>query len=262
MARPVLLLAVAAVLVTAGCTALGSQSADPAVVTPAPVPEQTPDEDGRPLVPGVATERVVNADALAAAHVAQVRNRSYTLAIDWAAAGQERESLLRVESERRYRYRSETGTGGYGDQSFVEGETRFSRHERPLGVEFVRGDSIPARERVSGVTQRLVRNFLGVGNSTVSVRGDDTGRYYLIRTSHPNPPSLNDVRGFQARARVDPSGLVRSMELGFRNPSQNTTIRYSFEYTALDETTVTRPTWVEQVWPNATTERQRLSDNG
>ncbi|MFC6974105.1 hypothetical protein ACFQL1_04550 [Halomicroarcula sp. GCM10025709] len=261
--RPVLLAVTAVLVVTAGCTTLSGQSAEPTAVTPAPVPEQTPGENGRSLVPGLATERVVDAEALAAAHAGQVRNRSYTLSMDWAAAGQERESLLRVENERRYRYRSETATGGYGDRSFVDGGTRFSRHERPLGVEYVTGEAVPARERVSGLTRRLVRNFLGVGNSTVTVREGETGRYYLVRTTHPEPPSLDDVHDFRARARVDPTGLVRSMDLAFRNPRQNTTVRYSFEYTALDETAVDRPTWVKQVWPNATGgDRQRLSDSG
>ncbi|MFC7077206.1 hypothetical protein [Haloarcula halophila] len=250
------------VVVTAGCTTLSGQPAQPPTVTPAPVPEQTPGENGRPLAPGLATERLVDAEVLAAAHVDQVRNRSYTLSIDWASAGQRQRSLLRVESERRYHYQSRTGTG-YSDQSFVGGETRFSRHERPLGVEYTTGDAEPARERISGITERLVRNFLGVGNSTVTVHEGEAGRYYLVRTSHPNPPSLNDVRDFRGRARVQPSGLVRSMEFRFRNAGQNTTVRYGFEYTKLDETTVDRPDWVTQRWPNVTTDDRRgLSDNG
>ena len=60
-------LAVVALLVCAGCSSLvdgGEEPADPATMTPAPVPATTPTPERWPVTPGLSARGVVDVDAL------------------------------------------------------------------------------------------------------------------------------------------------------------------------------------------------------
>jgi len=244
MSRRVALVAFLTVL--AGCTVTGGTAGAPEPVTPAPVP--TADE-GR-VAPGVTNDTVVDADALATAHERAVAGRAYTLTTVYAAGSHRTDTRIAVEEPWRYRYRSNTSIGGRDDRTFVDGRTRYSRYRRPLGVEYVRAEAVPADERFGAMTAHLVRTYLALGTADVSRLPDGTG--YAVTITHSNPPGLDGRVGYAARAVVESSGFVRALSVTYRNRAGNTTVSHRYTYTNIGGTTVDRPGWVRAEWGNGT----------
>ncbi|MBX0323834.1 hypothetical protein EGH21_12415 [Halomicroarcula sp. F13] len=235
--------AVAAAFVVAGCS--GFTAADrPETVTPAPVPAEP---TGPAAVPGLTNDSVASADTLARAHRRALYQRSYTLTLQWTVGARDGRTRLAVESERRYHYRSEQRGGGYSDRTFVDGAVRYDRYRRPLGMKFVRGQSVPAHDRFGHVTGRLVRSFLPAGPAAVESHPD--GYELVVRRA---PDGFERVDRYVVRAVVAPSGLVRSFVVSYRNTERNATADHRFRYTDLGTTTVERPAWVRERWPDET----------
>ncbi|WP_135304156.1 hypothetical protein [Haloarcula amylovorans] len=229
----------AALFVLAGCSGFAA-SERPETVTPAPVPDADPGATG---VPGLANDSV-NPTLLAQAHRDALDNRSYTLTVNWTTDDREWETWLAVEDERRYRYLSTQTTGAYSDRLFVEGDVRYSRHRRPLGIQYRRNRSVPASERFGHHTGRLVETYLPAG--PVAVRQLAGG--YIVVADHA-PATFDRVRNYTVRVTVTSSGWVRTFSVRYFDPYQDVSVRYRFEYSAIDETVVERPAWVEQRWP-------------
>ncbi|MBV0924987.1 hypothetical protein KTS45_12345 [Halomicroarcula limicola] len=250
--RPV---ALAALFVLAGCSGFAASDRTEAV-TPAPVPDAEPGATG---VPGL-TNDSVNPAILAQAHRNALDDQSYTLTVHWDASGREWETRLGVEDERRYRYLSTQTTGAYSDRLFVEGDVRYSRHRRPLGIQYRRNRSVPASERFGHHTGRLVETYLPTG--PVAVR--QLGGGYLVVADRA-PATFDRVRNYTVRATVASSGWVRTFSVRYFDPYQDVSVRYRFEYSAIGETTVERPAWVEERWPDdfgRETATPAMSDDG
>lgn len=237
---------VALLAVLAGCTVTGGTTGAPETVTPAPVPTA----DGGRVAPGVTNDTVVDAAALAAAHERAATGRAYTLTTVYAAGSHRTYTRIAVEGSWRYRYRSNTSIGGRDDRTFVDGQTRYSRYRRPLGVEYVRAEAVPADERFGAMTAHLVRTYLGIGTADVQALPDGSG--HVVTITHADPPGLDGRVGYAARAVVDPSGFVRSLAVTYRNRAGNTTVSHRYTYTNLGGTTVDRPGWVRAEWGNGT----------
>ncbi|WP_254272136.1 hypothetical protein [Haloarcula marina] len=238
-------LAVATLLLLTGCSGFTAGERTP-TVTPAPVPEQPTGAAG---IPGLTNDSIADPEALALAHRDLLANRSYTLGIQWRGGNRGRVTELAVESERRYRYRSERTTGGYSDRTFVDGPVRYSRARRPLGVQFSRAQSVPAHDRFGHVTGRLLESYLPVGSARINPH---PGGYEIV--AGRAPAGFYRTEEYAVRAVVTPPGFVRSFAVGYRDAAQNTTVSYRFRYTRVDETTVDRPGWVRDQWPNASVE--------
>lgn len=234
---------VAAAFVVAGCSGFTATDG-PGAVTPAPVPEQP---TGPAAVPGLTNDSIASPDALARAHRRSLYDRSYTLTVRWTVGSREGITRLAVEDERRYRYRNEQMDGGYSDRTFVDGATRYNRYRRPLGVKFGRGQSAPARDRFGHVTARLVRSFLPAGPAAIEPHPD--GYELVVRRA---PDGFERVDRYVVRAVVAPSGFVRSFVVSYRNTERNATAYHRFRYTDVGETTVERPSWVRERWPEET----------
>jgi len=245
--------AVVLCLVLAGCGALGSTQSTPTErVTPAPVPEETPRVDGRVLVPGLRSGGITSAETLASAHRAAVANHSYTLVGRWTGASRSRETRLAVESEHRYRYRSQSSDGRYEDQSFVDGPTRYTRQRRPLGVRYSTDESVAASVQADYLTGTAIERYLTDRSGRVSVVDTTGGRRYEVVTTAV-PPELDGVADYRVTATVRPDGFVTQFSVSYRDTSTETTVDYAFVYSSVGETTVERPAWVDQQWPGGVT---------
>lgn len=233
-------IAAAFVVLLAGCSG-GALSERPETVTPAPVPDPAV---GAAAVPGLTNDSVVSTDALARAHRNALANQSYNLTVRWETSAGAGRTRLDVEGERRYYYRSEQMDGAYSDRTFVDGTDRYDRHRRPLGVKYVHGQSVAARDRFGHLTGRLLRSFLPTGPARITPH--PLG--YELAVGRP-PTGFERTDAYTARAVVGPEGFVYAFAVTYRNTAQNTTVHHRFRYTEVGTTTVERPAWVDERWP-------------
>jgi hypothetical protein len=245
--RPV---AVAAVVVLAGCGALaGAVSDDPgrseatSTLTPVPVPEVT--ATPVPLPPGVNESGVRDADALLDAHQSALQGRSYTLRVRLRVNEDLYTRLVRVETPTRY-YQHDVIGGTRGNVTqFASGPSVYTRSAF-LGV--VRYDRLNNAYPPESRTVRLSRLLLQVGDAVVFETTVDGRPAFVVRGTYPVHPETERLRNVSIRAVVEPSGLIRSLTVsyvraGSRGPAN---VTRSFSYRDVDSTTVERPAWVDR----------------
>lgn len=247
---------VVVLLALAGCQTLGGT--ERGTVTPAPVPEPTGAGTG---VPGVGNDSVVSADRLATTHADAVTNRSYTLWMRLSSGTSTQVVHLAVEDAYRYEYRTESVGRSYSDATFVDGERRYSRHERPLGVTYRVGEPIPLGRLFGHSPARFVRNYLSVDDTRVRVVERDGTREYEIVATNVSRPALDGSEEYDVRAVVTPPGFVRSFHVAYQSTAGNASVEYEFRYTNVDATTVDRPAWVRDRRGNATDSHRQTYDS-
>ncbi|MEF8829885.1 MAG: hypothetical protein V5A49_12680 [Haloarcula sp.] len=241
-------------LVFAGCGAFGG--AERQTVTPAPVPEQSQDDRVEPAV----TEDGVDARRLAAAHRRATWNRSYVLgmrlSLEW---GTQMVSLV-VEDRYHYQYRTEILDKQYTKRVYADGDRRYIYDTRTEGTWTGTGQPTPVSERLDPDPARLVEAYLATNVSVERPRDDcDSCRVTLMATDPP--AAFEPAENYSVRATVRPDGLVQSLTVSYWDRSRNAPVRYEVRYSAVGETTVSRPAWVRQRWANATDSDPELSDS-
>ena len=266
------LLAVAALVVLAGCSSLfaageerrGESGGLDGTLTPAPVPEVTvtPTPERWPVAPGLSRTGVADVEVLVAAHRAALANRSYTVT-QWrgsASPPNETVELFRVseaavESSRRYvawtsrtRVRIGNGLTNVADyREFVTGQVRRLRylvdgHVDPI---YVRRHAVDARFNpyVGDPAVAAIRRHLPVANATVARTRVDGRRYFEVVGGRDDSRTENR-RDYTVRALVSPAGFVRSLNVTYVETGvYPLRVRYRLAYTGVGETTVDPPAW-------------------
>lgn len=246
--RPVV---VAAVVVLAGCGALGGTAGDAggpgtdatATLTPVPVPEVT--ETPVTLPPGVTGANVTDATALVDSHFEALAGRSYTLRVHVVVDGARSERHLRVETDTRY-YRADRLADPWGNTTqFADDGTLYTRDQYRGTFRYSRFDSLDMHR---SQTVQLSRAFLRVDRVRVAETRVDGQPAYELTGSYPTHPATESLRNVSLRAVVEPSGLIRALNVSYDRESDGATVVRSFAYSELDTTTVERPAWVTRQW--------------
>ena len=241
-------------LLFAGCGAFGG--AERQTVTPVPVPEQSQDDRVEPAV----TEDAVDARRLAAAHRRATRNRSYVLgmrlSLEW---GTQIVSLV-VEDRYRYQFRTEIINKNYTKRVYNNRNRRYVYDKRAQGAWTATRRPTPVTGVLDPDPARLIEAYLATNVSVERPRDDcDTCRVTLMATDPP--PAFEPADNYSAQATVRPDGLVQSLTVSYWDRSRKAPVSYKIRYSAIGETTVSRPTWVRKRWGNATDSGPELSDS-
>ena len=273
-----MLLLVAAVLL-AGCGASvpGGEAASTPTLTPVEVPEERGPAGGLLLAPGLSTEGVFDAEALASAHRSSLTESGFALARNRSvvrpngAAGTGRLNAVGVRatvapSVEAYRFtrverssrewpiaRAYALIGVWYDEPAVRNrfvdETRFVRYwgqDRAASGGPVRDPTRSERvgEDLAAVALRVV------GNETV-----DGTRVYRLRGSRlvaPGelvfPPLLSEPRNASMTARIDERGVVRAYTLTFDATfgGDRVRVRRTHRVSGIGTATVERPGWLAE----------------
>jgi hypothetical protein len=255
-------LALVAVTLLAGCGGFVGAAPD-GTVTPAPVPEPTATEaTGSAIAPGVGGAQVTDADRLARAHREAMRNRSYVWHQRQSASpldgnrSQTIHTRLRVEHERRYRYDLATSWRPANTSGYTEGDTRYRREVSRAGYTYTRNPATDVTVRYGDQPVQAISRYLSIGSARVAATTVDGDRYYRITGTTDAIPVTGEISNYSVQALVAPTGFVRSLSVSYDDVigSDRERIDYSFRYSAVGETTVEPPAWVQARWPeNVTT---------
>jgi hypothetical protein len=260
-------------LVLAGCNGVTTFDDQRATLTPAPVPTPTGAESGTSgLPPGVTGSGITDLDRLERAHRTALSSRSYT----WRArrnvseygqsgvGGLDIRRIARVQNESTYEYRSDSYPVWHGGQQrylenyveFADGSGNYASYVDPQNItQYERVEDAPARERVGREAISAIDWFLDVENATVSVVRNDGRRQYELRGTGHTFVNTQPVSNYSVRALIRSDGLVQSLTAQYDRGSgiHRQSVRYSFEYTALGNTTVERPTWARERFQSLST---------
>jgi hypothetical protein len=264
-------LALACLVVLAGCGAGGDRSAPTA--TPALVPSADADADRRPLAPGVRSTGVVDPTALVGEHVRLLRNDSFRV-----------ESVVTRWGTDADIVRSRTATVGRFDETgdyhvrrvasgsasregktrtveqHVEGDLVLRRTVEDGATTYARG----SENAMQGVSRRatllpdpttsrtLFLLFQGLNVTVETTRRDGAAVYRLRAVGVRDPAALRtlasgNVSDVAFGARVAASGLVRSYWFAYtavRGSEEVRTVR-QVTFDGVGATRVERPPWYD-----------------
>ena len=274
---PAAALALAALLVTAGCSAIGGGDGGGATLTPAPVPTDTPEPTPVPTVaPGVSRQSVVSVWDLAGTHRRTLEATSYTTVKTIAVMDGERTLqsftrrvrvapggdpyLLRQRYERAEDYPITISPARRVRLWYDNGSGAF-RLGGPDGTRYVGDEAIAAGGLVTDNTEykrlgRLLSGFELRVTGRVDAREDTRYRIESDRLRRRSalrvPPALTDPRNATITVLVSPEGVVRRYVLAYNASYEGESVRVvqTFRVSAVGSTTVREPAWVEQA--NAT----------
>jgi len=250
------LVSLVSIVVLAGCGSIldGDTDSNPdgptETLTPAPVPQVT--ETPVPLPPGVIGSGIRDADALLDAHESLLRTQSYTLREQLRVDETHYTRLIRIETPTRYYSHDVLGGNDGNVTQFASGPFIYVRTEY-AGI--TRYDRLDNTQPPESRTIRLSRQLLQVGDAAVSKTTVDDRPAFVVRGNYSTHPELERIRNVSLRAVVEPTGLVRSMNVSYVRTGGNgpATVTRSFAYDDVGETTVERPDWVETQWNGTTT---------
>lgn len=272
--------ALAALLVTAGCSGLGSvgdagDGGPTSSLTPAPVPE---DDSREMLAPGLTADGVESPGALADGHAASLDNRSYRLVVNQTVHyenGTLREQLLfdlSLAADRSYLVQTATagpeapvflGTPPARAAFWSNGSVytrRLTRDNETTYTTFQPTDgagtwqfwarTVPFGGRLASPRRFVETTFASVPTRiTRRVPADDAVTYWLAGSRATGPlPGVSDPRRVDLEARVTTSGLVRLLRLSYVGTVEGETVRVRMRvrYRDVGNTTVERPPWTDR----------------
>lgn len=273
----VLLLLVAAAVVGVPPFAPAGETTQPAATQTATVAEPgTMRETTEPAAPA-ATERSyglppgVNYGGLAdlpqllSAHREGVKRRPLTLRV--RASGPPNATLLNGRTrwnytarvERRWEYRFDANYS-YPDSAatdsmrvavYANGGQNYRRVTNGSRVTYQRYPTEAAgyASKYADEVVRYLETFLRGNQSTAECFGEWTQTCRVTVTGTPSTlPEA--VSGYRATATVETSGVVSSLRVNYALPDtdgdgERERVRFAFDYTALDETTVSEPAWLD-----------------
>lgn len=278
--RPRLLVALCALVLTAGCGGLAGDTTDVETLTPAPVPPQ-PTESGPSVTsqpPGLSENSLSDVERLAERHVAVASDTSFR----WES---------RLEDERRedgepvsvttisttvvrnnsrafhrddFARRSGSEANGTTLETFTRAEyvtpsTRYRMVDEVPNEEptFQRDDQGRARWQYSALSAESIVGYLDLDSSTVTHVDVGQRPHYLINGTKSTVKPYGTVEDYRARALVREDGLVRRIEVRFNATfdRERHRVTYSAEYTDVGSATVAEPGWLPLARNAAETER-------
>jgi hypothetical protein len=222
--------------------------------------------------PGVFLTGVHDADALADAHVAAVRNRSAASFVlvasgpangtDPAATTGERIGIagdggveMTVASATRYRLvesanASIASPAGDGPvETFADGDAAYRRTARSEGVETRRlstAETPDGTTLVAETAEEPIRRFLNGSDSTVRAAATELP-LYRIEVAGDSAALGDEVRGFRAVAFVTADGLVLELSAAYVHVPTGERVRVAFRYDRFGDTAVAPPAWYAAV---------------
>jgi hypothetical protein len=226
-----------------------------ATATDAPSPSSaSASGDALRLAPGLTTDGVSDADALAEAHATTLSNRSYTWELTYVASvdGTERGRLVEsvaVEAPTRYvsTVRVDGTVGSRGPiadrSSYADGDRRY--HRTSVGYD---AEPLPANETL-GLHERRARQYVrvlldGMETSIVRSRLGEPRLYVVDVQGTP----ARGVRNYTATAHVGPDGVVYYYSgsyciTSFGSDAAETCYSLTMRYRRLGATAVEAPAW-------------------
>jgi hypothetical protein len=269
-----LLVAVALLVVLAGCSVFagGGEPTPAETVTPAPVPDLGPTDTPAPetprerlgAFPSISAEGDINVSGLFATHIAYLSEQSYTLAWERRTAGgsgaitREYDRRIAVGDDGRFLVRNaDEGTNTtvtYGDRDGayrrVEGPNGTGAEPVPAGL------TDPVGQRYAETVSFEILTFLNEGYDSVEVVTRN-GRPYARVVSGNVPPQIPEtysayaVHDFAATLWIAPEGYVSAVhyEFDLRNIDERIAVEWRYTYDRVGETTVDRPEWVPEPTP-------------
>ncbi|QPV62036.1 hypothetical protein I7X12_14945 [Halosimplex litoreum] len=269
-----LLVAVALVVVLAGCSVFagGGQPTPAQTVTPAPVPDLGPTDTPPPATPrerlgafpAISAEGDINVSGLFTAHIAYLSDHSYTLEWNRRTAGgsgpiaREYDRRIAVGADGSFLVRNaDEGTNTtvtYGDRDGayrrVEGSNGADAEPVPAGL------TDPVGQRYAETVSFEILTFLNEGYDSVEVVTRN-GRPYARVVSDNVPPQIPEtysayaVHDFAATLWIAPEGYVSAVhyEFDLRNIDERIAVEWRYTYDRVGETTVDRPEWVPESTP-------------
>lgn len=254
-------LAVAALVVLAGCSGLGlggdagtdTPGSSPESVTPAPPPTTAPStgtDTPTSLAnapPGITRIGIVDQGLLIEAFLRVVENRTYSVTVrrSNAVVGDAAEYTYRVDGENEY---LAVTNDGATEIIYAANDTRFERD-----YTFADGDVRIESDRVTMESTGSVRPWAvalthldGIGSvDTVDRNGSI---FYRVRTT-----SESDRSNYTMTAYVREDGFVKSVDVGYDRTRNGTRTRVERRWTfTLDTGPVTEPDWVRRATANRT----------
>jgi hypothetical protein len=256
--------ALAALLVLAGCSAVGGPAERGATptLTPAPVPDDAADSDA-PARPGF-IQRPIEPWTVGDAHAATLSGTNYTWVLsrnrtthrfDFPDSGRETVRVVRVANattyrvDRRVRVTTVSGPGHWRAATTEYAAGGLVAERRPP-TDPVRVRPVERPRNGEGVVddraESLVARYLDAGETTVVRFRDDGRRRYLVR-GRGAPPSVttlaNDtVSDYRVAAVVRPDGRVVTLQARWLEGSR-TVVTVRSEYRAVGNTSVPAPEW-------------------
>jgi hypothetical protein len=260
---PLAAVALAVLLITAGCSGVFGGDGTPSPAEPTPA-----DGDAASAIPGVEDGRVTNATALLAAHDDELVAAGFenevrvnaTIIQQNQTVDVTRSQQTVVEAGRsEFQYRTVNGNNG--------GFVRFD-HWGNESVWVIRGqlgdttryqvrDGIAQTETLTGTA--LLQNYLDGSNATaVEVREEDGLTLTTFETTtlpddtNALPANGSDIRDYRVRFVVDSQGrihgLVAEGTYDLRGEARTFEVRYNL--VSLDDPPVTRPDWAGEALRN------------
>lgn len=260
-------LAVALLLVLAGCGGFSGDGATDADATT--LPEETTVESTDDPPPGLSESGVTDAAALAAAHEAALVDRSYTYDREVRIVAENGTELGRwhqraqVGADRAEFNYSQTGEGVSVSGRTVESVRVYANGSVTLwdedpesddGGEF-RRESGPGFAETTFSNDRLLADVLNASETSVEAVERDGRTWYRVEAADeggtyaydgPNGTVEVEATNVTATALVAPSGLVRNLTYEFDFVRGETSGRRTMEirYSELGATAVEVPAWV------------------
>lgn len=289
------LLGVVAVLVvggfvTAGTPGLTAGPADGSDGTPTPTVAGTGDRSradvttgtprpnpswptGPGTVPGLDEDGIRDLFVLTAAHERALRNRSYTLWVDYYGVRGDganvtrthRDTDIAVDGGRRLAVTSVGAPGGIEDSdrevvrvAYHDGERRYvassfdsdARYRRTEGSGLQFDPTDP-----TAVRQTLVRRYLSTPETAVTGRVERDGRSYYRVVGRGAPAGLDreGVHNYSVVALVGPEGFVVDVTATYTiDVGRNVSVRREWTYGRVGVTTVDPPAWYDRRGANGT----------
>lgn len=287
--------ALVALVALAGCNALGTAGESggdtPGPVTPAPVgpagpvgpsPAPADGERGDPVsadgpFAALLENGTLDLEAVVAGHVRYLSNRSFTLVSshrirggDEAADGRSTERVA-VVNDSAYGRRITDWRSGTNRSTYVAPGGQYRRvdaADTPPVVELADDVVADPGEHFAGEVGGLVGQRL-VGDSLTLGVVDRNGTRYLRAFSRQAPLNFGavyesyQVFDFTATLWVAPEGYVRAFHYGFElvSGTRRVAVDHRFAFTAVGETTLPDPAWVDAARLNVT-DTPYGTDNG
>ena len=260
---------VVVLVVLAGCSGVTVVDRTTETVTPAPVPApQTETETGDDtLPPGVSGRGVTNVHALVRAHQSATSDMSYTWRVErvtnTSTPGRENLTTARhvahVENASVYDYWTNHRTVQRGGRTrYLGNYTEFTdpsgRHvkyeDTEENTQYRKTEPVRAHVRIGDESTAAIDHYLDADDARLAVVLVDGERYYKLRGRNATFATTEPVENYTVEALVRPDGFVRAVTVNYRigQGEQRRSITYRYEYTAIGNTTVDRPNWVERQW--------------
>lgn len=276
--------ALAAIVVLAGCSGIATDDPDRATITPAPVPTPTatPESIDRTLAPGLDPDGVHNPNALVEAHARALQNRSFTST--YAEIRHRADGTLALRYTRRVRLAADRDRYCYRTALIVNRDLENRSMERYV-ERWSNGERVlEAIERdgttTYGVTQPnysdrpwqtlpfdplhkrgLFNLFLQVNTTPTGWIAQNDTTHYRVEDAGTGTSALPAVQNLSLQARIADTGLIHGYRISYAVTVDDApmTIDGMLRFGEIGNTTIDRPPWADRALANQTRDHAAIS---